>query len=148
MKNLSDQQQHTVTQYMYLGLLPFLAGAIGPWIAPQYEPWLIDSFLFYSGLILVFLAGALWALALFTDLPTRPPVIHGAIGFSLWPLVSYFFSPFYAALWLIAGFLGLLFWEKCYVNSLYPAWYHKLRHKITFIVVACHMLTVWNVIHA
>jgi hypothetical protein len=155
---LLGNYQDIVTNYMYLGLLPFFIGAFGPWIFIANEPLLIRLFLFYSSLIFVFLAGSLWAIALFAN-PKHDKKeegskisnfgnIHCAIIFSLWPLGCYFLPPFYAAATMLIGFLLLLLWEKKHINQFYPEWYQVLRHKITFIVIACHMLTILNVLRA
>ena len=131
---------------MYAGLLPFFAGAFGPWIFAESEALLTGLFLFYSSLILVFLAGILWAIAIFHRQSKSPRYIHAAIVFSLWPLIAYSLPEIYATALMIVGFLLLLFWEKCFINSHYANWYQKLRHKITFIVVACHMLVIFNLV--
>ena len=138
---------------MYAGLLPFFAGALGPWIFAKSETLLTGLFLFYSSLILVFLAGILWAIALFipaspNSTANSPRYIHAAIAFSLWPLIAYLLPEIYSTGLMIIGFLLLLFWEKCYINSHYANWYQKLRHQITFIVVACHMLVIFNLLRS
>ena len=143
---LNDQCQAVVTHYMYLGLLPFFAAALGPWVLVDYTLPLTTFFLFYSVIILVFLTGALWAIALFTAIEFPRRHIHIAILLSLWPLISNVLSATYAVLFMGAGFLLLLFWEKCFIKPIYPQWYQSLRHKITFIVVACHMLVFFNLI--
>ncbi len=145
-KDLPNQHQDIITNYMYLGLLPFLACALGPWVFADHEALLVTVFLFYSSLILVFLSGALWAIALFVQDNTESRYIHVAIAFSLWPLAAYFLPPIYATGFMLAGFLLLLFWEKCFIIEFYSHWYQTLRHKITFIVVACHMLLIFNLI--
>lgn len=143
---LSDQNRDSITNYMYLGLLPFFACALGPWVFADYEGFLTQLFFFYSTLILVFLSGALWAIALFANIDYRQRQIHMAIMFSLWPLAAFFMPLLWQILFMLLGFLLLLFWEKCFIHVIYPDWYRQLRHKITFIVVACHMLTIWNII--
>ncbi|MFT7223376.1 MAG: hypothetical protein ACI82Z_000910 [Cellvibrionaceae bacterium] len=141
-----ERHQDVVTNYIYLGLLPFFGSALGPWIFPSWESWFTDVFFFYSTLILAFLAGSLWAVALFTKAVRQSRHIHMAIVLSLWPLLAYLLPKLIGLSLMIAGFLLLLFWEKCFINSFYPAWYQKLRHNISFIVIACHMLTIWNLI--
>ena len=148
MKN--DNIQEAITNYIYLGLLPFFACALGPWVFIDAEPFLLKLFFFYSTLILVFLAGALWAIALLSNIENKVRHIHIAIVISLWPLVAYGIDLLagyaYTLGFMLIGFLLLLFWEKCFINVIYPLWYQTLRHKITFIVVACHMLAIWNAI--
>lgn len=144
----TNQNQTIITNYMYAGLLPFFAGALGPWIFADAEGVLSQFFLFYSGIILVFLAGALWAIALFTNTPHPTRHIHAAIALSLWPLAAYFLPSLYATAFLLLGYLALLFWEKMFINNNYAPWYQKLRHQITFIVTACHMLVIFNLIRS
>ena len=161
-EHLLNIHQSTITNYMYLGLLPFFIGAFGPWVLIDYEPFFIKAFFLYSSIIFSFLAGALWAIALFimpnktigdeqasqSDSEHSSRYIHSAIIFSLWPLICYFLAPLYATGAMLLGFLLLLLWEKKAMNTLYPLWYQALRHKITFIVIACHMLTLLNIIRA
>ena len=142
----ANGHQTLITNYMYAGLLPFFAGALGPWIFADSEVLLTGLFLFYASLILVFLAGVFWAIALFNQLPNHHRHFHTAIIFSLWPLAAYLLPTIYATMLMMVGFLLLLFWEKCFINSIYTNWYIKLRHQITFIVVACHMLVIFNLI--
>ena len=150
--NAINQHQDIIIQYMYIGLLPFFIGAFGPWIFADYEYILTQILIHYSAIILSFLAGALWAVALFTDgNEHKERHIHAAIAFSLIPLLGHllgYFLPTAVTLGLsILGFLILLFWEKLFLKELYPSWYQELRRRITFIAVACHMLAIWNVIH-
>ena len=151
-----DTYKNTITNYMYLGLLPFFMGAFGPWVLIDHEPFFIHAFLAYSSIIFSFLAGTLWTLALFIapqgTIAQEPiPVsryVHGAIVFSLIPFVAYFLPSLSATVLMLLGFLCLLLWEKKAVNRFYVTWYQTLRHKITFIVIACHMLTLLNIIRA
>ncbi len=149
---LLNTHQDTITNYMYLGLLPFFAGALGPWIFADYEIWLSQTFLTYSTIIYAFLSGSIWGIALLGHNDNNQVFIrrhlHAAILFSLIPFFSAFLPMAYNTTILLLGFLSLLFWEKLFINSLYPNWYQQLRHKVTFIAVACHMLVIWNVIHS
>jgi hypothetical protein len=150
--SLISPYQDTVSNYMYLGLLPFFAGAFGPWIFADYERWLSETFLLYSTVIYAFLAGSIWAVALFGHNEDNKIFIarhiHAAIIFSLTPIFSYFLPDIYNAGMLLLGFLCLLFWEKLFLSEIYPNWYQQLRHRITFLAVACHMLVLWNLMRA
>ena len=133
---------------MYLGLLPFFFASVGPWVFAEHGVQLSRLFYFYSVLIFAFLAGALWGAALFGELDKQRRHIHSAIIFSLWPLMSYFLPDTMALGLMLLGYLLLLFWEKHFTNKLYPQWYQEMRHKITFIVLACHMLAIWNIVRS
>ena len=143
-----NKHQDTIINYMYLGLLPFFAGALVPWIFVDYQTVAIDLFFIYSTIILAFLAGIIWACVLLNDEPHNKRHLHMAILFSLFPLVAVLLPALFKIGLMLLGFLSLLFWEKCFLNHLYAQWYQQMRHKITFIVVACHMLTLWNIIRA
>ncbi|MFT7387056.1 MAG: hypothetical protein ACI8VC_000293 [Candidatus Endobugula sp.] len=151
-KALLSAHQETITTYMYLGLLPFFAGAFGPWIFADNETVLTDIFLHYSTIIYSFLAGSIWAIALFAHNSSNtefiPRHIHAAILFSLLPFVGYFLPNFHHTSLAMVSFFILLFWEKLFLQDLYPNWYQALRHRITFIAVACHMLVLWNLMKA
>jgi heme/copper-type cytochrome/quinol oxidase subunit 2 len=148
--DIINKHQDTITNYMYLGLLPFFAGALGPWIFAENEWWFTQMFLWYSSIIYSFLAGAIWAIALFAHSEERATYIsrniHAAIIFSLIPLFSVMLPAAYHAGVMLLAFLTLLFWEKLFINVHYPSWYQQLRHRITYIAVACHMLVIWNII--
>lgn len=153
-----SEYQDIITNYMYIGLLPFFIGAFGPWVFIDQEPFFIRAFLFYSSLILAFLAGSLWIMAFCINtvfitndsnkVDTSPRNLHSAIIFSLLPLACYFLAPLYATSLMLIGFLLLLLWEKKHINQYYPLWYEALRHKVTFIVIACHMMALLNIIRA
>lgn len=149
--SLLNPHKETITNYMYLGLLPFFAGALGPWIFASSETWLSQTFLMYSTVIYSFLAGTLWASALFGhDEENHIYIgrhIHAAIVCSLIPFFSYFLPMVYHASIMLIAYLALLFWEKLFLQHVQPNWYQLLRHRISFIAVACHMLVVWNLIH-
>jgi hypothetical protein len=141
-----NNQQPVITNYTYAGLLPFFASALGPWVFADYTQHFAAFFIFYAAIILVFLAGALWGIALYSDISLRARHLHTAIFFSLLPLLAYFLPHTIGIGLMLLGFLLLLFWEKCFVNNIYPQWYQTLRHKVTFIVVACHMLMLLTLI--
>ena len=143
-----NKHQNTITNYMYLGLLPFFAGALAPWVFNHFEALAIEWFFIYSSIIFAFLAGIIWASVLLKDEPNNTRHLHAAIIFSLLPLVAALLSPFFKIGLMLLGFLLLLFWEKLFLNHLYAGWYQQMRHKITFIVAACHMLTLLNIIQA
>lgn len=150
--SLLTPHQDTISNYMYLGLLPFFVGAFGPWIFVEKEMWLSNAFVLYSTVIYAFLSGSIWATALFGHDENNKILIkrhiHLAIIFSLIPFLSHFLPVLYNTGVLFLSYLLLLFWEKLFLTNIYPNWYQQLRHRITFIAVACHMLVIWNLIKA
>lgn len=146
--HLLEPYRDIIANMVYVGLLPFFMGSLGPWILASYEAEFSTFFLFYSTIVYSFLAGSIWAVALFAHDRAQAPFIrrhlYAAIILSLIPLIGYFLATGYHVMVMLLAFLLLLFWEKLFLHTVYPHWYQQLRHRITFIVVACHMLVIWN----
>ena len=129
------------------GLLPFLWGLATLYIDPLYAfgqrtlggrfvaPFVLLS---YGQIILSFMSGVIWGFA------ARAEGEAQALGFGLSvipALWAFFFvggGPVSAALYLIAGFVGVLmidwfFWS----NGLAPRWWMALRIPLTAIVCLC-----------
>ena len=136
------------------GLIPFVWGAVtvlsepvAEWGAGMLGPRFLGPYvlLSYGTIILAFMSGVLWGFA------TRAEGSVATSGYALSvipALWAFFFvggGPVSAAIYLIAGFVGLLaldwlFWQQ----GLAPPWWMQLRVGLTVIVVAC--LTVGVVI--
>lgn len=129
------------------GLLPFLWGALTLWsdaaarltldtLGPRFVgPYVM---LQYGTIILAFMSGVLWGFA------TKATGAVAASGYALSVLPAlwaFFFiggGPVSAAIYLIAGFAGLLgldwmFWRQ----GLAPPWWMRLRLLLTAVVLAC-----------
>lgn len=129
------------------GLVPFLWGVLTRFvpalqdltlamIGPRFvAPYIL---LYYGTIILAFMSGVLWGFA------ARAEGEAASLGYALSvipALWAFFFTgtgPVSTALYLIAGFLGVLgidwlFWS----NGLTPRWWMALRVPLTIVVVAC-----------
>ena len=129
------------------GLIPFVWGALTllsdsaaqtglTWLGPRFIGPFVQ--LQYGTIILAFMSGVLWGFS------TRANGTVAATGYALSvvpALWAFFFvggGPVSAAIYLIAGFLGLLaldwlFWQQ----GLTPSWWMQLRIGLTAVVVAC-----------
>ena len=134
------------------GLLPFLWGAatllssdLAEWGVRTIGPRFAGPFVLlqYGTIILAFMSGVLWGFA------TRASGEAATLGYALsvLPALWAFFmvggGPGTSAIYLIAGFVGLLaldwhFWRQ----ELAPAWWMQLRVLLTVVVVACLSLLV------
>lgn len=134
------------------GLIPFLWGALtlvsngaGELGVSLLGPRFIGPFVLlqYGTIILAFMSGVLWGFA------TRAPEDRAASGYALsvLPALWAFFmvggGPTASAIYLIAGFAGLLlldwsFWRQ----GLAPGWWMQLRILLTVVVVGCLSLLV------
>lgn len=130
-----------------MGLIPFLWGA-ATMISPDLAAWGVTTLgtrftgpfvlLNYGQIILAFMSGVLWGFA------TKSHGSRAATGYvlSVLPALWVFFTvgagPASSAIYLIAGFLGLLaldwsFWRQ----GLAPEWWMRLRILLTVVVTAC-----------
>lgn len=136
------------------GLIPFFWGAatqLVPGLAETGVRWLGPRFigpyvgLAYGTVILSFMSGVLWGFA------TRAKGREAAAGYGLSvipALWAFFFvggGPVSAAIYLMAGFAGLLaldwmFWQQ----RLAPRWWMRLRLLLTAGVLACLSVTAFG----
>ena len=128
------------------GTIPFLWGAATlfseplarmgmGWLGPRFVGPYVG--LSYGTIILSFMSGVLWGFA------TRATGTAAAIGYALSviPALWAFFvvggGPTSAAIYLIAGFVGLLALDATFAGQgLAPPWWMRLRILLTGIVVA------------
>ncbi|MDJ0945003.1 MAG: DUF3429 domain-containing protein [Kiloniellales bacterium] len=128
-----------------LGLIPFLAGALAPWLLPpQRLPQADLALIGYGAVILSFLGGVHWGLA-------APEGRPGQLGFSVLPsLVGWLallvatFDALGPALWLLAAAFATLLPGDLLAagRGLAPGWYPRLRLPLTLVVVACLIVGV------
>jgi len=134
------------------GLIPFFWGAatqlfpaLADWGTTVLGPRFVGPYvsLSYGTVILSFMSGVLWGFA------TRATgaVATGGYVLSVLPALWAFFfvggGPVSAAIWLAAGFAGLLaldamFWRQ----GLAPDWWMRLRFTLTAGVLACLVVPI------
>ncbi len=129
------------------GLLPFLWGALtvllpglGAWAGATIGARFVGPYiqLAYGSVILSFMSGALWGFA------TRATGSVAASGYALstipalWAFFMVGGGPVSAAIYLAAGFVGILGLDWMFQNQgLAPPWWLSLRLLLTAIVVPC-----------
>ncbi len=128
----------------YAGLIPFVVTAVGLWF--QADAWLLHAGLLYGAVIVSFLGGIHWGLAL------AGPGQAGSrdmLAFSVVPSligwVGVLVGGLTGALILGAAFvLVWLFEQRAAVRERLPAWFRQLRRVLTLVVVSCHLsYAVW-----
>lgn len=141
---LHNDAIHTAQRLGFLGLLPFLAFTLGGLLDLQAEAS-IRLFVSYSAIILSFLGGVHWGLAMLrNDAPTRElhwSMLPSLLGIAVF--VAAHWSPSLVLLCILA--VGHLFWlkfEKRHLQHEDYAWYLELRGRLTFTVVALHVILV------
>lgn len=133
------------------GLVPFVVGALGGWLAsPGHAGLALNAMLGYGAVILSFLGGVHWGRALAPDLAARPggarllwSVTPALIGWG-----AMFAGQIYAVLVLfIAAFTLAFFVDAKAVNvGMFPAWYGRLRKLLSIGVLVCLLLALFAVI--
>lgn len=125
------------------GLLPFLGTLAAAWLAPPFWQVLaMQAFLVYGAVILSFLGGVHWGLALGGGVAAaaRHRRLAVAVLPSLvaWPALL--IDARLGASCLAAGFLALRAYEAGPGASGLPGHYRRLRTLLTLVVVAGHLL--------
>lgn len=129
------------------GLIPFLWGAatflsadLTAWGVQTLGPRFVAPFILlnYGQIILAFMSGVLWGFA------TRSEAGQAAVNYALsvlpalWAFFTIGAGPTSSAIYLIAGFVGLLGLDLAFSRQgLTPDWWMRLRVLLTAIVVAC-----------
>ena len=130
---------HTAGLLGYAGLIPFVLAALAihvPWPGAALSTTI---FLSYGAVILAFLGGIQWGLALTPGVErANERVVVGVLpALIAWPLLV-LPAPATAIIVLAAGFAALWLWERrrCAITG--PAWYPALRTRLTLAVLLCH----------
>ena len=134
------------------GLLPFLwsvATELSPGMAEFGLRWMGPRFLgpyvglAYGTVILAFMSGVLWGFAVRAEV--NAGLFYGlSVLPALWAFLFVGGGPVSAAIYLAAGFVGLLGLDWFFGrHGLTPPWWLALRAGLTAIVVACLMVTAF-----
>lgn len=132
----------TAQRLGYAGLVPFLVFTLGG-LLDVYADHAVRLFVIYSALILSFLGGIHWGVAMQSeDSPTR------AFKWSMLPsiigIVLFFAGTWVSPLTMLTVLaLTHLFWlnfEKRHLSE--QLWYLELRNRLTFTVVALHVILI------
>jgi hypothetical protein len=121
----------------YAGLLPFLAGAVLVWLVrPDVHPYVALALSGYAAVILSFLGGIHWGLAMREPAPPLPWLVWGVVP----SLVAWLAMLMPASAGLVVFGLALL---GCYAvdRRLYPrqgvAHWLTLRFRLSAVAAAC-----------
>jgi hypothetical protein len=118
------------------GLLPFLAGAAGAWVAgsPAYII-VINMQMAYGAVVLAFLGAVHWGLAMAQDDAAR----WRRLGFPVMPALAGWLAlmlpnPLGLVL-LVLGFVAVFFADLR--SPRLPPWYKALRKPLTLVTILC-----------
>ncbi len=127
------------------GYLPFIAIAVTLLLTGKthpFQPVLVDAFRTYGAIILSFLGGVRWGLAL-----RDQPVSAEELVFSVIPAIAAWFSLFLPApasiAILLLGFCAQGAWDSLSMHAgKGPQWYAQLRITLTLIVALAHGIVI------
>lgn len=126
------------------GLAPFVAGAAVAYIAPVlWQALAVEAFVYYSAIILSFLGGIHWGVAMSLDRSgTRDFNTRLAVStlpsLLAWPALLLDYGQ--AVVVLIIGFWLMRLYERQQDSAeRLPGWYQGLRSLLTAGVVLCHL---------
>jgi hypothetical protein len=129
------------------GLIPFLwsaathlSPALSAWAGQWLSPMFLGSYvgLTYGTVILSFMSGVLWGFA--TKAQGREAAVTYTLSVipALWAFVMVSDASDTSAIFLAAGFVGLLLLDAMFSAwGLAPAWWLRLRIMLTVVVLAC-----------
>lgn len=134
------------------GLIPFLWGALTVHSEPladfglrTFGPRFIGPYvsLAYGTVILAFMSGVLWGFASRAEGRVATSGYALSVIPALWAFLFVGGGPVSAAIYLLAGFIGLLgldwlFWKQ----RLAPAWWLELRVMLTVVVAASLLVLI------
>ena len=116
----------------YAGLLPFLAGAVLVWLVrPEVHPYVALALSGYAAVILSFLGGGRWGMAV-----AAPDLDNRIVSLAMLPSLAGFallMLPAEQRLWQLGGLAGAHIlqgiWDLRARSA--PAWYASLRGQLT-----------------
>lgn len=127
----------------YLGWTPLPALALLAWISPDRTGQLLRVALLYAAVILSFLGGIQWGLALgSTDPRIRLRRLVVSMVPSLWAVAALLLPIMAALTALVTGFALFLAYESLErKDRVYPGWYLPLRTRLTVLLILA--LSAW-----
>lgn len=152
---ISSDLKTTVHLFSIAGLIPFVYFAVCSWFPSLsiFEASSVFLFKVYAAIILSFLAGALWASGLFSQVLINSckskvqlrsrSLLWSGIMLSLLAWGNLFISD--KAGLFVGAMLFLAVWQieqKTELTKCYPNWYTALRAKLSMTVGALHIL-IW-----
>lgn len=145
----SDRKDYSLIGIVlgYLGLIPFLLGATSALILDPVPVFLEEVVIVYSTIILSFLGGIQWGLALCSEKNKDGRLILSVFS-SLVPwflcLIFILFSDL--PVFIFYFFFGIFHLAQLFIDkkifSYIPiaSWYLKMRYKLAYTVSSCHLI--------
>jgi len=133
--------QHTAMWYGYSGLIPFIALALLIITNVFSDNVCRVMFDHYSAIILSFMAGVYWPLAMREEGPVNPKrLMIASIGLALWGWMALMLPETLRALAFAAGFFFLFGIDRWVLDVIWSNLYLTMRSHLTAVVVSCQIV--------
>lgn len=140
-----DRMETMGVRLGYLGLLPFVAGAVAALLSDELASFALQAFVLYSLAILSFMGGVHWGLALITGTRQSSRLLIATIpAISGW--ICLMTLPAHLTLAVLGGgFIAQWFVDRPILGELpIPSWYLELRPRLAYIVAGCHLFMLFR----
>ena len=129
----------------YLGLVPFVVGAVAALLSNELASIALQAFVLYSLAILSFMGGVHWGLALITGTRQRVRLLISVVPvIAAW--ICLMTLPTHLALAVLGGgFIAQWFVDQPILAELpFPSWYLEMRPRLAYVVAGCHLFMLFR----
>ena len=143
-----DEQGRVETMGMrlgYLGLIPFVFGAVTALLSQELVSLAFQAFILYSLAILSFMGGVHWGLALITGTRQSTRLLISVVPVvAAWICLIALPAPLTLAV-LGGGFIAQWFIDRPILAELpIPSWYLEMRPRLAYVVAGCHLFMLFR----
>ena len=143
-----DEQVRVETMGMrlgYLGLIPFMVGAVTALLSQELVSLAFQAFILYSLAILSFMGGVHWGLALITGTRQSTRLLISVVPVvAAWICLIALPAPLTLAV-LGGGFIAQWFIDRPILAELpIPSWYLEMRPRLAYVVAGCHLFMLFR----
>ena len=133
------------TRLGYLGLIPFLAGAVTALLSEELVSLALQAFILYSLAILSFMGGVHWGLALIIGTRQSTRLLISVVPLIVaWICLISLPAPLTLAV-LGGGFIAQWFIDRPILAELpIPSWYLEMRPRLAYAAAGCHLFMLFR----
>ena len=133
------------TRLGYLGLIPFVAGAVTALLSEELLSLAFQAFILYSLAILSFMGGVHWGLALIIGTRQSTRLLISVVPVIVaWICLIALPAPLTLAV-LGGCFIAQWFIDRPILAELpIPSWYLEMRPRLAYAVAGCHLFILFR----
>ena len=129
----------------YLGLVPFVVGAVAALLSNELASIALQAFVLYSLAILSFMGGVHWGLALITGTRQTARLLISVVPvIAAW--ICLMTLPIHLTLAVLGGgFIAQWVVDRPILAELpIPSWYLDMRPRLAYVVAGCHLFMLFR----